>query len=202
MSVTWSDLEAPVRVGEAIELCPPKFGKVMTVQRYRFPDNHEDNFVLFGNPSKVKPPSIVLPMTREGNVVLIRQFRYGAGGFVVEIPGGNPKPGESAEEVLRKELLEETGYEVRGMITRLGEGIWFDPASVPTPFIPFLASDCARIQEPSPERTEIMESREVPFEEFMAMAKRGEINDSKTLAIALLAIAYLETPIRLDLTNC
>lgn len=201
MPVAWSSLEAPVRVGDATELHPPKFGKVMAVQRYRFPDGQEDDFVLFGNPAKVKPPSIVLPLTQEGNVVLVRQFRYGAGEFVVEIPGGNPKPGEETEEVLRKGLLEETGYEVRGTIIRLNRYTWFDPASVPIPFIPFLALDCVHVQDPSPEATEIMESREIPFSEFMAMAKSGEINDSKTLAVALLAIAYLDTPIRLDLTN-
>lgn len=188
MPVVWSNLEAPVRVGEAIELCPPKFGKVMTAQRYRFSDDREDDFVLYGRPDKIKPPSIVFPLTPGYNVVVERQFRYGAGEFVIELPGGNPKPGEDPIAVLKKELLEETGYEVKGEIVNLcAAGVWFDPASVPTPFIPLLATGCVYVQEPSRELNEIIEVKEIPLADFLGMIRRGEVRDSKTISTSILA---------------
>ena len=53
----------------------------------------------------------VVPVTPEGNVVLIRQFRHGTGSFVLEVPGGMVDPADqSPEEAARRELLEETGY--------------------------------------------------------------------------------------------
>lgn len=53
----------------------------------------------------------VLPLTKDGEVVLIRQYRIPLGHEVIEQPSGlNDKPGESDIDAARRELLEETGY--------------------------------------------------------------------------------------------
>ena len=57
----------------------------------------------------------VVPVTPAGEVVMVRQYRHGAGRVTLEIPGGIIDPGESPETGAARELLEETGYRARAL---------------------------------------------------------------------------------------
>src|SRR2546428_4113010 len=50
-------------------------------------------------------------ITEENKVLIVHQYRHGAGKVMLEIPGGVIDEGEQAMETIRRELLEETGYE-------------------------------------------------------------------------------------------
>jgi ADP-ribose pyrophosphatase len=52
----------------------------------------------------------VIPVTREGHVVFVRQFRFGAWADTLELPGGMVDAGESPQEAAVRELAEETGF--------------------------------------------------------------------------------------------
>jgi 8-oxo-dGTP pyrophosphatase MutT (NUDIX family) len=52
----------------------------------------------------------VVPLTDDGRLVLVRQFRFGIGAETLEIPGGMCDEGESPIDAARRELIEETGY--------------------------------------------------------------------------------------------
>jgi 8-oxo-dGTP pyrophosphatase MutT (NUDIX family) len=54
----------------------------------------------------------IIPVTPEGEVVMIRQYRHGTREVTLEIPGGMVDPGETPAEAAERELLEETGYRV------------------------------------------------------------------------------------------
>ncbi len=58
----------------------------------------------------------VVPVTDEGEVILIRQYRPPVNGYVVEFPAGLNDRGERLEEAASRELLEETGYEAKEMV--------------------------------------------------------------------------------------
>ncbi len=54
--------------------------------------------------------SAVVPLTTDGKVILVNQYRHAAGIELLEIPAGTIKHGESPEECAMRELQEETGY--------------------------------------------------------------------------------------------
>ncbi len=58
----------------------------------------------------------VIPMTAEGQVVCVRQYRHGRKEITLEIPGGMVDPGETPEEAARREMREETGYDAEAFV--------------------------------------------------------------------------------------
>lgn len=56
----------------------------------------------------------IIALTRDGELVLVRQYRFGTGRVELEIPGGAIEEGESPIAAGRRELLEETGYGGQG----------------------------------------------------------------------------------------
>lgn len=66
-----------------------------------------DHFVL-----ELPPACAVVALNENREVLLIRQYRHALGGYFWEIPGGAVQEKESPEQCARRELLEETGYEV------------------------------------------------------------------------------------------
>ncbi|HMA94956.1 MAG TPA: NUDIX hydrolase [Polyangiaceae bacterium] len=64
------------------------------------------NFHLLETPSWVA----VVPLTEDGEVVMVRQYRHGLGRASLELPAGVIDPGESPSIAAKRELLEETGY--------------------------------------------------------------------------------------------
>lgn len=63
----------------------------------------------------------IVPVTAEGEVLIIRQFRPAVNGYVIEFPAGLNDKGETLEAAARRELLEETGYSAEELIF-LAEG--------------------------------------------------------------------------------
>lgn len=74
----------------------------------------------------------VVPLTADGQVVLVRQFRHGTREVTLEIPGGMVPQGMSPEEAARRELREETGYEAEQLV----------PIGVMTPNPAILTNRC------------------------------------------------------------
>ncbi len=171
-----------------------KFGRRAFEQTFTFPDGKKEEFFLVGagkTAEAFSPPTIILPVTADRNVVAIRQYRYAAQEVLSEIPGGNPKKAtDDAAEVGIAELVEETGF-VPERVINLGGGYWFDPASWRAHFNAFLALDCRKEKEPKLDRGEFLEQFEVPLDEWIAMILRGEIKDAKTILVTFLALPHL-----------
>ncbi len=122
----------------------------------------------------------VIPLTKDDEVVLVRQYRFGTTDFTLEIPGGMCDPGESPIEAARRELAEETGY---------GSDLWVELGWVhPNPALQgnrchtFLARDSRRVGEPQPDPHEALELSKVPLGEIPALIGDGAITHSLVIA--------------------
>src|SRR5688572_17585411 len=92
----------------------------LSVDTVRFPDGSvgELEFIRHSGASAVLPV-LSDPSGPDPQIMLIRQYRYAAGGFMLEVPAGRPdREGEDWEVCARRELEEETGL-VAGELTFL-----------------------------------------------------------------------------------
>ena len=125
------------------------------------------------------------PGSADPQVVLIRQYRYAAGGAIYEIPAGRLDPGEPPEACARRELEEETGYRARSW--RRLTTIYTTPGFTDERIHLFLAHEL----EPGvarSERDEFIDVHVRPWTDVLRMVEDGEIADGKTV-VALLYVA-------------
>jgi ADP-ribose pyrophosphatase len=181
-------LQVPKKIGPPTVLAK-KFGKALISQQFSKPGKpgEEIEFCLFDWPVI---PSIVMPVTKNGEVVAVKQFRYGANRVIIEFPGGNPKPGQTSEDVAFAEVEEETGYKV-GELMSLAPPIYFEPAFMVAPYQPFLARYCTPTGKQKLDPEEYLEVMKVPLREWIQMIRRGAVQDSKTIAMTFLALRHL-----------
>jgi 8-oxo-dGTP pyrophosphatase MutT (NUDIX family) len=118
----------------------------------------------------------VIPLTEDGRVVLIEQYRHGAGEVSLEIPGGMVDAGESPAEAAARELSEETGYGA-GEVVFLGK-TRPNPAIQDNWIHTFVARGVRYRHEPLNAGTEQTVVRVVPLERIPSLIAEGRITHS------------------------
>lgn len=139
----------------------------------------EHSFFVIENPDWVN----VLAITKESQVIVIEQFRHGTEEVTLEIPGGMVDHGEDAGEAAMRELIEETGYTPRKVIS-LGR-CRPNPAIQNNWLYHYLAIDCEKTHEVSFDETEDVSTKLVDFAEFSEMISSERITHSAVLVAFL-----------------
>jgi ADP-ribose pyrophosphatase len=151
----------------------------------RFPDDSVGQLeMLRHSGASAVVPFLDPPRAADPRVVLIRQFRHAADGFIWEVPAGRLDPGESPERCAERELEEEAGMRA-ARLERLTT-IYTTPGFTDERIHLFLAEGL----EPGAEHREadeFMELHTLRWSQVMGMVERGEVMDGKTL-ISLLFI--------------
>ncbi len=122
----------------------------------------------------------VVPITTAGDLVLIRQYRHGAGEVTLEIPGGMVDPGEAPSASAARELLEETGY-AAAEICEIGRSNP-NPALFGNRLHSFVARGCERVDEVRNEGSEETVVELVSRAELTELVRGGSVDHALVLA--------------------
>ena len=131
----------------------------------------------------------VVPVTDEGEIVLVRQYRYAIGRQMTEIPAGKlDYKGEDPHGAALRELREETGASCKSL-TFIGE-YYGSPALIDEKIYMYLAEELA-FGERELDSDEFLTVETAPLSELVSLVMQGEIKDAKT-QIAVLKAAKLK----------
>ena len=131
--------------------------------------------------------SAIVPFISPNEVLMIRQYRYAAGGYIHEVPAGKLDPGESPLECARRELEEETGQRA-GRLEPLGS-ILTTPGFTDERIHLFAAFDLEAGQQDMDD-DELIELVPMPLSQALEMVWTNQLPDAKS-ALALLHAARL-----------
>jgi 8-oxo-dGTP pyrophosphatase MutT (NUDIX family) len=151
-------------------------------QRVRLSNGHEiDRFHLIRGPHW----AAVLCLTREREVVLVRQYRHGFGGASLELPAGVLEADEAPLDGARRELREESGFDAENIEPLLS--MVPEPARNSTRAHFFFARDAQRATELALDKSEDLEVVLVPLSELWELIDHGQIVHAAHIAAILLA---------------
>ena len=159
-------------------------------RRAAHPHRGERDFYVLDAPHWVN----IIPLTGEGEVVMVKQFRHGIRGFTLEIPGGMVDPeDESPRHAARREMVEETGYDSR-RIAFIGR-VHPNPAIEANYCYTVLARGVRQVGKPHHDGAEETDVVMVPLGEIPRLIASEKITHA--LVIAAFSFFHLYNPPRL-----
>ncbi len=155
-------------------------------ERLRLPDGGiKDPYYVIERPDA----AIIFPLTDEGEVVLVRQYRPPIERMELGLPAGLVEAGEEPEDAARRELSEETGY-TGGEWEALG-ALASSPSLKDNWAYLFLARGVEETEAPDPDEHELVEVVLVPLENLPGLVHSGKIVSSSGVAAIMLALERL-----------
>ncbi len=135
------------------------------------------------------PAVVIVPVDSDGNVLLVRQYRYAAKQTLLEAPAGIVEHGEDPDACAQRELAEEIGFASRNL--RALGGFWASPGFCDEFLYAYLAKDLVphKLQADGDENIEV---EKVPLARIPQLIRLGEIQDAKSVAALLMAICIFD----------
>ena len=165
-------------------------GRIVKLHRdtVRFPDGSTGKLEIVRHPgASAIVPFLSDPAGDDPQLLLIKQYRYAAGGFIYEIPAGLLNPGEDPRACAIRELKEETGcvsQSVEHLFT-----MFTTPGFTDEQIHVFMASGLER-GETAHESDEFMTLETVSLSRALQLIQKGEIRDGKTALAILFAAGF------------
>lgn len=156
-------------------------GKILNLRKDRvsLPNGKE----AFREIVELTGAAAIMPITKDDEIIFVRQYRCPFSEILLEIPAGKIDEGESPDVCAVRELREETGA-IAKTIEKLGV-IYPSPGCLKEKLHLYLAKELEFV-ELDLDPDEFLEVLKIPFNKAVEMVKKGEIVDGKTVAAILL----------------
>jgi len=126
----------------------------------------------------------IVPFVSDDDILLVRQFRYAAQGFILEVPAGTLHAGEPPDLCARREVEEEVGHRA-GRLLKIGS-IYTTPGFTDEVIHLYVARDLIPVEQRL-DADEVLTVERLPFRRAIDLIRLGEIVDSKTICALMLA---------------
>ena len=161
----------------------------LDVDTVEFPNGSTGELELFRHPgASAVVPFLSDPQGDDPQILLIKQYRYAADGYLYEIPAGRLDSGEAPEACAHRELREETGCTAKSM--RHLYTMYTTPGFTDERIHIFLATDLVQ-GESAREADEFLTVEPVKLSRALEMVKSGELKDGKTAVGILYAAGFV-----------
>ncbi|MBM6619963.1 NUDIX hydrolase [Bacillus suaedaesalsae] len=155
----------------------------LIVEEVQLPDGKTSNREIVKHPGAVA----IIPITAEGKIILVEQFRKALERSIIEIPAGKLEKGEQPEHTAIRELEEETGYNCKSLTHLIS--FYTSPGFADEIIHLYIAEGLTKKQDKLDlDEDEFVEVMEVSLEEAVQLVKEQKIYDAKTAY----AIQYLQ----------
>jgi ADP-ribose pyrophosphatase len=162
------------------ELVFKKYSRAIEKVDVQMPNGENTSYYI----KKESPAAAILALTKDQKIIIVRQFRIGPNMILDELPGGYVDDGENGINAIKRELLEETGYS--GDVEYVGACL--DDAYSTMIRHAFVAKNCIKIAEPSPNKHEEFEVKLIDLKTFDQLILSGNMTD---IEIAYICLRYL-----------
>jgi ADP-ribose pyrophosphatase len=143
-----------------------------------------DGMIGMFNRISVRDSSVIVPVFKDGSLLMVENYRHGARMKLLELPGGLINCGEQPRAAAKRELLEETGYECNTLKYINWTYTW--PGRTTQKNFVFLAKGLKKGGKPILEEFEYTKIRRLPKERVIQEIRSGNIKS----AISISAILY------------
>lgn len=177
-----AEKQAALEVAATIDSKIIHQGKFISVRRDEidYPDGVHKTWDIILHPGAVA----IIPITKEGDLILVEQWRRAIGRVTLELPAGVIDPGETPEVCAQRELQEEIGKKA-GKIAYLGS--YYSSPGVYTEKVHLFVARNLETSQLRGEDTDEIDIRIVPFKDALKLIKDGMICDAKT-ALGILLV--------------
>ncbi|PLX33312.1 MAG: NUDIX hydrolase [Ignavibacteria bacterium] len=158
-------------------------GRVFTIIRDEV--RHPDGYSSVREVVRHDGGAVVVPVYENGDVLLIRQFRYPLEEDILELPAGKLSPGEDPHDCAIRELKEETGCTAASMDKLMA--MLTTPGFCTETLHLYLAEGLTDGEQELEEGEESITVLRVPMVEALDMCRDGRIRDGKTVTALMLA---------------
>jgi len=157
------------------------------VTHLRLPNKAEGDWECIRHPGG----ALAVPVTSEGKLILLSQYRFAAQGRLLEFPAGTIEANENPFSTIQREIEEETGYHANKW-QKLGE-FFLAPGYSDEIIYAFLAQDLQPLEKPpEQDEDEDMETVFLTPEELEKAILSGEPVDAKSVTSFFMARPFLK----------
>lgn len=161
-----------------------EYGRALQKVTFRLPNGKKEDYYVIVPRDEVVT---ILPITKDNQVVLAKQFRQGPKKVFIDTPGGRIKAGETPEQAAERELFEEVGYKGR---IQFVTSINTEPESTKIVHC-MVATECEKVGEPDSGKAEFIEVVLMSLGDFRQHLKNGNMLDTAQVYLGLDFLGFL-----------